>query len=226
MQIQKKLHWLIQMGINSFCGETPQKTLSTVLAKEDPPATLQAQTTASQAKDLPALNSEKTAFTLSSLKKTAAHTILGQGPTSPKLMCVMEAPDADTDRSGQTFSGPQGDQFSKMMQAIKLDVAHDVYLTYLSPWRTPGNRPLTETERALFLPFLLREIDLVQPQKILLFGAGVANALLKTESLAKARGQWHNYQDIPVRVTLSLSALKTTPLRRQAWDDLQAVEKG
>ena len=58
-----------------------------------------------------------------------------------------------------------------------------------------------------------------------MFGAGVSNSLLATESVAKARGIWHEWQGIPTRVTLAISALKTTPLRQQAWDDLQEVEK-
>ena len=136
----------------------------------------------------------------------------------------MEMPDADSDRSGQALAGAQGEQFTKMMHAIHLDTESDIYLTYLSPWRTPGNRPLTASERALFLPFLAREIQLVQPEKILLFGAGVAQTLLNVDSLAKARGHWHKWEDIPVRVTLAISSLKSTPQRRQAWDDLQAVE--
>ena len=223
MDIKQKLYWLMCMGIDSFCADSPRKMAST---QEDLPATQQAQTTASKAANLEELNREKQAFTLSSLKKTASNTILGCGPTKPQLMCIMEAPDTDADKSGRAVAGTSGDQFTKMMAAIHLDVQKDVYITYLSPWRTPGNRALTEAERALFLPFLMREIELVQPQKILLFGAGVANALLKTESLAKARGTWHKWEDIPVRATLAIASLKTTPLRQQAWDDLQAIPTG
>ena len=61
-------------------------------------------------------------------------------------------------------------------------------------------------------------------QSVDVVGAPVANTLLKTESLAKARGIWHEFLNIPTRVTLSLNALKTDALKRQAWEDLQAVE--
>lgn len=226
MNIEQKLYWLMYMGISSFCAEIPaqQATLASPVST-DIPATTQAQAQVLSASDLPTLNAQKEAFALSSLKKTASHTLLGQGPLKPKLMCVFEIPSADSDRSGNTFSGPQGELFTNMMKAIQLDIEKEIYITYLSPWRTPGNRPLTEAEQALFLPFLAKEIELVQPKKILLFGLGVANALLKTESLAKARGTWHQFLNIPVRVTLALNTIKSTPLRRQAWQDLQEVEK-
>jgi len=224
MDIKQKLCWFIQAGITSFCAEKPSHACQPTQVSDEPPASQQATTTALKAKDLPSLNKEKQDFSLSSLKKTATQAILGQGPAKPSLMCIIETPDTESDKTGSALQGAQADQLTKMMAAIHLDMQH-VYVTYLSPWRTPGNRPLTESERALFLPFLVREIELVQPQKILLFGASLAHALLKTESLAKARGQWHDWQGIPVRVTLALSSLKTTPLRQQAWDDLQEVEK-
>ena len=225
MDIKQKLYWLMHAGITSFCAEQPSCTHKESPSADDTPASQQATNIACKAKDLASLNADKQDFSLSSLKKTASHTILGQGPSTPRLMCIMEMPDTESDRSGQTLIGSQHEQLSKMMGAIHLDLSKDVYVTYLSPWRTPGNRPLTESERSLFLPFLEREIELVQPKVILLFGAGVANELLGTNSLAKARGQWHKWQTTPVRVTLALNTLKTTPLRRQAWEDLQEVEK-
>ena len=225
MDIKQKLYWLIDAGISSFCSDSPKRNEVALSIKDDTPATDKASAVAHQAKDLPALNTDKQNFSLSSLKKTATHTLLGQGPTKPRLMCILETPDAEADKSGQLFVGAQGEQLKKMMSAIQLDISKDVYVTFLSPWRTPGNRPLTAAECALFLPFLMREIELVKPQKILLFGAGVANCLLKTDSVAKARGTWHQWQDIPVRVTLAINSLKTTPLRQQAWTDLQEVIK-
>lgn len=225
MNIHQKLYWLMHMGIVNFCTETPRQEPISTKTNTDTPATVQASMQAVCASTLSELNAQKSAFEFSALKKTASHTLLGEGPLQPQLMCVFEMPTADSDRSGQILTGPQGEMFQKMMSAISLDIPKDVYITYLSPWRTPGNRPLTEAEQALFLPFLKREIELVNPHKILLFGSGVANPLLKTESLSKARNTWHQFNNIPVRVTLSLNSIKTTPLRRQAWQDLQEVMK-
>jgi len=229
MDITRKLYWLMHAGITCFCNESPTTLCvisNTSIAKDDAtPATAQATTLASQAKTLDELNIEKQNFQLSSLRKTAAHTLLGTGPLTPKLMCILDMPDNDSDRTGAPLTGAQAIQIQKMMNAIHLDMGTDVYLTYLSPWRTPGNRPLTSAESALFIPFLSQEIHLVRPEIILLFGSGTSNALLNLSSLSKARGKWHMWDNIPTRVTLSISMLKTTTLRRQAWMDLQEVEK-
>ena len=228
MDIQKKLSWFMRAGVTFLCAESPKSLAvqnTSAPADKQSPATAQAATFASQATTLDELNTEKQNFDLSSLKKTATHTILGAGATKPKLMCILDMPDADSDRSGEPLTGPQMEQLKKMMLAIHLDMEKDVYVAYFSPWRTPGNRPLTEAERALFLPFLTKEISFVQPQTILLFGAGLCQSLLKISTLTKARGEWHTWENIPVRVTLALATLKTTPLRQQAWSDLQQVEK-
>ena len=229
MDITQKLYWLMHAGITCFCGETPTyaatKEKSVFSTTETTPATQQATTVAMHADSLDALNAEKQNFQLSSLKKTATHTILGAGIQRPKLMCVLDMPDGDSDRTGNPLAGSQATQIQKMMSAIHLDMQTDVYITYLSPWRTPGNRSLTDAEIALFLPFLTQEIHLVQPQNLFLLGTAPAQALLKIATLSKARGKWHSWENIPTRVSLPISMLKTTPLRRQAWADLQEVEK-
>lgn len=227
MDIQKKLHWLIGAGITCFCEEKSHDAPrpSKPLQAEDTPATTQARTFAAKASTLEALNTEKQNFTLSALKKTATHTLLGQGPIKPKLMCILDMPDGEADRAGDIWIGAQAEQLKKMMTAIHLDPQKEVYLTSFSPWRTPGNRALTESERSLFLPFLTQEIHLVQPTHLLLFGATLSQTLLKINTLTKARGAWHTWENTPVRATLALSMLKTTPLRQQAWLDLQEVAK-
>jgi len=216
----------MSMGITNFCSETPRAKLTPPKTPtnsiEEPAATI-AQTHAVSAKTLSELNKEKESFALSSLKKTATHTVLGKGSDQPVLMCISEFPDAEADKQGDPLAGPQGLLLTKMLAAIHLNT-RNTYVTYLSPWRTPGNRPLTAAEKALFLPFLEKEIQLVCPQKILLFGTNVSSAVLGINSLSKARGVWHNWHDIPVRVTLPLNMVKATPQRQQAWADLQAVE--
>ncbi len=229
MDIKQKLYWLLQAGVSVFCSEDPTnytpKSAETPAKEDIVPATQRAQAYAVQAKNLKALNKEKEAFNLSSLKKTATHTLVGTGVQKPELMCIIEMPDSEADKAGTSFSGGQGDLLKKMLKAIHLDLEQNAYATYLSPWRTPGNRPLTRAEQALFLPFLEQEIQFVQPKKILIFGIGVAHALLQQDSLSKARGSWHTMNNVPTRVTLALNAIKTTPQRQQAWIDLQEVEK-
>ena len=86
MDIKRKLYWLKQAGISYFCAEKPLNQTPNATTTDDTPATVQATASANQANDLPTLNQDKESFNLSALKKTAAHTILGQGHHKPKLM--------------------------------------------------------------------------------------------------------------------------------------------
>ena len=221
MDIKKNLLWMIQAGITEFSTDAP----SVVVPKDDTPTTILANSEALQATNLDELNAKKAHFTECPLYKTASHTLCGKGIPFAKLMCIVTCPNADSDKSGISFSGDSGSLLSRMLKAIHLDMETQTYCTYLSPWRAPGNRKLTDSEIATLKPFLDQEIKLVQPQLMLLFGSELSSALLSVNTLSKARHTWHSYLDIPTRVSLPLDTINTTARRQQAWEDLQEVQK-
>ena len=224
--MKRKLLWLLNAGIDEVINEKPKKTIPGAPKKEgDVPTTHQAFHLAQQAQSLNDLNTLKTNFTQCPLHKTATHALLGKGINNPKVMCVVYMPNAESDKSGESFSGDSGALLSRMLKAIGLTQDTDTYCTYLSPWRAPGNRKLTDAEIAMVKPFLEREIELVQPTVLVLFGAELAKILLDVETLSKARHVWHSCQNIPTRVSLSLDTIKTTTQRQQAWEDLQEIQK-
>ena len=222
MDIKRNLLWFIRSGITECITENPT---TKILPATDIPTSHQASSVAVQATSLDELNASKQSFEQCPLRKTAAHTLLGRGITKPKLMCIVVAPNTDSDKSGTAFDGQTGQLLARMLKAIHLTMDHHTYCTYLSPWRAPGNRDLTESEIATLKPFLDKEIDFVQPQIILLFGSQLSKALLDIDSLSKARHIWHTYHNIPTRVSLSLDTIKTTTQRQQAWEDLQEIQK-
>ena len=221
--MKKKLLWLLHAGIYEI---TKEKLDETVMDKNiTVPTTHQAAAVALQAATLEELNNLKKNFSQCSLCKTAAHTLIGQGKTHPKVMCVICMPNTESDKTGVAFVGDSGALLNRMLKAISLDQQTDTYCTYLSPWRAPGNRKLTDAEVAIVKPFLDKEIELVHPQILLLFGTELSKALLHIDTISKARHIWHTYQNIPTRVSLSLDAIKTTTQRQQAWEDLQEIQK-
>ncbi|MBP5343590.1 MAG: uracil-DNA glycosylase [Alphaproteobacteria bacterium] len=224
--MKKKLLWLIQAGISEIIEEKPTlKSLQPSQKNTAIPATYQAEITALQATTLDELNNLKNNFSQCPLHKTATHTLMGQGVTTPSIMCIVCAPNAESDKTGIAFSGDSGALLNRMLKAIGLDRTSNTYCTYLSPWRAPGNRKLTDTEIAMIKPFLDKEIELIKPKILLLFGAELSKALLNIDTLSKARHIWHTYKNIPTRVSLSLDTIKTTTQRQQAWEDLQEVQK-
>jgi uracil-DNA glycosylase family 4 len=112
------------------------------------------------------------------LARTATHMVRGTGQTdSPALMIIGEAPETADDLSGLAFDGPSGRMIQTAVRYAGFDAAR-CYATFLSKWRTPGQRPLYATEVSSFAPFLLEEIRLVNPSAILLLGDVVSRLFL------------------------------------------------
>lgn len=236
MNAWQKLKWLILSGITETVSEQPvnrTRAMPTApqMAQPEPAAQSSssdtAQTLATQAQTLDDLYRLRDSFDGCPLKKTASHTINGFGAKSPTVLCYLGTPDTADDKAGHLLNGPTGELFYKMIGAIGLDINHNTYVSTLIPWRPPGNRPPTEAELAICRPFWDREIDLLHPKFILLFGSDVSAAILGINALSKARGHWHTCHDIPTLVTLSPATLLKLPAqKKQAWDDLQFFKTG
>lgn len=207
----QKLFWLYQMGVSCFCGESVRR--------------IDIKQRSSDTNSLDTLN-QKIEKIQNSLSKTALHPMTGSGCTTPKVMCVLEAPSAQEDKTGQYLAGPEGELTKKMLSAIGLDIQKNTYLTYLSPWRAPGNRPLTNAEVNQCRPFLEKRIDLIKPQFLLLFGTPVIRALLENKTLSQARLGHEKYSDIIAFGTFAPGWLIKNPdYRRPAWEDLKKFKK-
>jgi len=119
----------------------------------------------------------------------------------------------------------------KMLEAVCLK-RDEVYITNVLPWRPPGNRTPTDAEVAVCLPFLKRQIELIEPKMILLLGASAANALLKNaDSISRLRGQWLEYsvsakQKIPALASFHPAfLLRNGAQKAKAWSDFLRVLK-
>lgn len=110
-------------------------------------------------------------------------------------MLIGEAPGADEDRTGVPFVGRSGHLLDLILKAAGYDRENDCFISNVLPWRPPGNRTPTTAEVAVCLPFLKRQIDLVQPEALVLLGGSAANALLENEEpISRMRGKWLDYR--------------------------------
>jgi len=163
-----------------------------------------------------------------SLKRTATRMVFADGLPSARIMIVGEPPGADEDRAGHPFAGPNGRLLDKMLAAIGLSREKNVYLTNVINWHPPGNRPPSETEAALSLPFVRRHIELINPAVLVCVGGMAAKALLQNnQNIMRLRGKWMSYtseglqQPIPALAFLHPSYLLASPAQKpQAWADL------
>ncbi|HEX4259952.1 MAG TPA: uracil-DNA glycosylase, partial [Acetobacteraceae bacterium] len=155
-----------------------------------PPVVSRAEQAAAAADSLAALRAALEGFEGCTLRDTATNLVFQDGNPDAGLMIVGEGPGAEEDRAGLPFVGPSGRLLDRMLGSIGLDRTRCV-ITNVIFWRPPGNRTPTDTEVLTCLPFLLRHVSLVRPQRIVLLGAMATKAITgNTDGIRKLRGRW------------------------------------
>jgi uracil-DNA glycosylase len=159
------------------------------------------------------------------LHATRTQGVLGVGPLRADWLVIGEAPGAEEDRRGEPFVGAAGQLLDAMLRAIGLDRRSNVYIANVLKSRPPGNRDPKPEEVAACLPYLLRQIELLQPKIMLAVGRIAAQNLLATDTpLGRLRGRVHHFGELntPLVVTYHPAYLLRTPAdKRKAWEDLK-----
>src|ERR1700728_148893 len=152
--------------------------------------------------------------------------VFADGDANARLMFVGEGPGADEDASGVPFVGRAGQLLNNMIQAMGLK-REEVYIANIVKCRPPANRVPEPVEANTCDQFLLRQIDVVQPQVIVALGSTAATYLLGVkQSLSSLRGRWHTCRGAKVAVTYHPAFLLRDPaMKGEAWKDLQTVMK-
>lgn len=150
--------------------------------------------------------------------------VFGVGSPTAELMFVGEGPGAEEDRLGEPFVGEAGHLLTKMIKAMGFD-RWQVYIANVVKCRPPQNRDPEPDEVAACEPFLVKQIESVQPKVIVALGRHATHSLLKTEaSISRLRGRWAVYRGVPVMPTYHPAYLLRNPAdKRLVWDDLKAV---
>ena len=163
------------------------------------------------------------------LRKTATRLVFADGNPSARVMFVGEAPGKDEDREGLPFVGRAGHLLDRMLAAIGLDRT-GVYIANIVPWRPPGNRTPTPQETQLCLPFIQRQIELANPDVLVLLGGSAAAGLTGAkDGILRMRGRWLDYdtgtRTIKALATLHPAYLLRTPSQKKlAWRDFRALK--
>jgi DNA polymerase len=153
--------------------------------------------------------------------------VFGVGNPKADLMIIGEAPGAEEDKQGEPFVGKAGQLLNKILEAINFK-RQDVYIANILKHRPPNNRNPKPEERERSLPFLLRQIDLIEPKLILAVGKVAAQTLLdKNLSLTKMRGQFHDFRGrYKLLATYHPAALlRHSKWKRPTWQDVQLLRK-
>lgn len=191
-------------------------------------AEISARTAAESARTLEELRKALDGFDGCALRATAKNLCFYRGAPHARLMIIGEAPGREEDLEGKPFVGRAGQLLDRMLAAINISEA-DAHITNIVYWRPPGNRTPTPQEALVCRPFLIRQIELVRPDMLLLLGGAAAKHVLNiTEGILRTRGKWHQVEiggrTIPTMPSLHPAYLLRTPAsKRLAWRDLLAV---
>ena len=215
---------------------TPPVTPAVVTAQINPAAPQNSAagdsaTLAKTATTLDELAAALESFEGCGLKKTAKSTVFSDGVSSARIMLVGEAPGQDEDRTGKPFVGRSGQLLDAMMATIGLSRASNLYIANVIPWRPPGNRAPSVDELETCKPFILRQIELVAPEVIVLVGGTSAKTLLNTETgITRLRGKWQTLEiggrDIPALPFFHPAyVLRRPETKIDVWADLCALKQ-
>jgi uracil-DNA glycosylase len=158
------------------------------------------------------------------LHRTRKTIVFGEGNEKTKLMFIGEGPGYDEDVQGRPFVGKAGQLLTKILQSINLP-REEVYITNIIKCRPPQNRNPEPDEIQSCNPFLMKQIDVIQPKIICALGAFASQTLLKTDAKITAlRGKFYDFEGIQVIPTYHPAFLLRNPERkREVWEDMKKI---
>ena len=166
------------------------------------------------------------------LAESRTNIVFGTGNPDAEIMFIGEAPGADEDAQGEPFVGRAGQLLTKIIAAMGFDRG-DVYIANVlksrpdMPAGAPGNRPPSAVEMQNCLPFLIEQINIVQPKALVALGATAVEGLLGPRgSMRELRGKWHSFNNTPLMITYHPAYLlrnQTLTEKRKVWEDMLLV---
>lgn len=152
------------------------------------------------------------------------HIVFGEGNPLADLVFVGEAPGGDEDLQGRPFVGRAGQLLTRIVEAMGLK-RDEVYICNILKCRPPGNRNPEPEEIAVCEPFLVKQLEVIQPRVICAMGKFAAQTLLKTDTaISLLRGRFHSYHGIKLMPTYHPAyLLRNQGAKKQVWEDVQII---
>jgi DNA polymerase len=166
------------------------------------------------------------------LASSRTQTVFGVGNPDAEIMFIGEAPGADEDQQGEPFVGRAGQLLTKIIKAMGFS-REDVYIANIlkcrpnMPAGSFGNRAPTPAEMQTCRPYLIEQIDIIQPKVLVALGAVAVEGLLGARgTMRELRGRWHSYNGMPLMITYHPAYLlrnQSPSEKRKVWEDMMQV---
>lgn len=121
------------------------------------------------------------------LAASATQLVMGDGNPDADIVFIGEAPGKNEDEQGLPFIGAAGKFLSEMLAAADMSRA-DVYITNIVKYRPPNNRDPLPEEKAAFLPYLLRQLEIINPKAVITLGRHSMEYFLPDAKISQIHG--------------------------------------
>tara|TARA_Y100000591_G_scaffold18957_1_gene14160 strand:+ start:135 stop:803 length:669 start_codon:yes stop_codon:yes gene_type:complete len=150
----------------------------------------------------------------------------GSGDANANLLIVDEAPALETNTQGVPSVGKAGKLLDKILLAVDLNRTKDIFIVNILKCKPPKNRDPLRSEIEKYIPYLNRQIKIIQPKLILALGKVAGKSLIGRDiSLQEMRNKIFDYNGIPLKITYHPETLlRNQNLKKLAWDDFKWVK--
>jgi DNA polymerase len=164
--------------------------------------------------------------TLCDLSKTRTNVVFGEGNPNARLMFIGEGPGAEEDKTGRPFVGRAGKLLTKIILNVLELTREDVYIANIVKCRPPNNRVPTIEEAQTCKPYLLKQIDIINPDILVCLGKTAFMYLMDIDMpISKVRGQIFEYKEKKVIPTFHPSYLLRNPsAKKEAYKDFLLIK--
>ena len=164
------------------------------------------------------------------LKKNSSNIVFSDGNPDAKIMIIGEGPGANEDLEGVPFIGKTGELLDKMLLSINLN-RENVYISNVVNYRPPENRSPTKAEITRYLPYLIKHIEIINPQILILLGGSALNAVISTDKvISDVRGKWIEKKIGSCKTLVIVSyhpafLMRQPDQKKMSWVDLKMIKK-
>jgi DNA polymerase len=122
------------------------------------------------------------------LAEQATQLVLGDGNPDADIVFIGEAPGKNEDEQGKPFVGAAGKFLNEMLESIDLK-REDVYITNIVKYRPPNNRDPLPEEKKAFWPYLLKQLQIIEPKIVITLGRHSMEYFLPEMYISQIHGQ-------------------------------------
>ena len=221
-QVRQHMETELGFGVDALAKVSPPPVTTESAPQAPPLSTLTPVTAEEKRAALDALAAEMASCSRCPLGNTRTKLVFGDGSPSARIMFVGEAPGHDEDMQGKPFVGRAGQLLTRIIIAMGLR-REDVYIANILKCRPPENRQPRPSEVVHCLPFLKRQIHIIQPELIICLGGVAAQTLLETvDGITRLRGRFLDYESTKMLCTYHPAYLLRNPdAKGDVWGDMQ-----